>query len=309
MAPPAVPCPRCDFPVEYEQDGCPRCQEERRNKLLGRLKKLGVFVAVILALAAWQHRRINIAWQEFMVEVEYARYPALRKQRAQAADQAAFEEAERAAAREAAKIASSVVVFTTAPPHIAPYIPSAPDDPTKTVSVAPSAAAQRLSTPPAAAPVADATPPPEPAPPGENHRRFYGVVYDVSTLKPIAGAELKFMFPGAENGSRVTTNTFGHYQVDLVKNTTRLIKPDGSYVIVPDDKPMVVAIMPVAGYRDGQLEDTDPPLRERSRSARRRIIAETTDSDLEPMLLRYQSNAAIVPLDLVLLPKLRKVTQ
>ncbi|MBI5247208.1 MAG: hypothetical protein HY923_08500 [Elusimicrobia bacterium] len=298
MAPPAVPCPRCDFPVEYEQDGCPRCQEERRNKIFARLKTLGCIFAVILALAAWQHRRILIAWQEFMVEVEYARYPALRKQRAQAADQAAFEAAEAAAAREVAQRAASVVVFTTVPVRSVPSAPAA-------TAVTPE---PRVAQEPAA-PVENATPPPEPAPPGENHRRFYGVVYDASTLKPIAGAELKFMMTGAENGSRVMTDKFGHYQIDLVKFTSPDVQPNGSIALIPVAAPMVVAVTPVDGYRVGQLEDPDPPLRERSRTARRRIMEETSDGDLGPMPLRYRSNAVIVPLDLVLLPKRGKVSQ
>ena len=295
MPPPAVPCPRCDFPVEYEQDGCPRCQEERRNKLFAVFRKLGGFIAVLLVLAAWQHRRIRTSWQEFMVEVEYARYPALRKQRAQAAEAEQTEAAKTAAAREAARIAASIVIFTTAPPRPAPFIPTAPDAPTKTGETETPAPRDHDSSPPITLSIANATAPPTPAPPTEHRRRFYGVVYDVATLKPVAGAKLLFRANTAQAGWPATTNELGHYQLDLVKGTI--------------DMPMVVAVAPVAGYREGQLEDTDPPLRERPRSVRRRIIEETSDNDLEPVPLRFQRDADIVPLDLVLLPKHGKVTQ
>ena len=230
-----------------------------------------------------------------MVEVENARYPGLRKEQAQAAEQAAFEAREAASAREVAARAASTVLFTTAAPHFVPYVPLAPDAQMKKNSPDPQTPPAHASSAPDSVPVENATAPPAPAPPTEHRRRFYGVVYNAATLKPVAGAKLIFRVNTSQNGWPATTNELGHYQLDLVKATI--------------ETSMVVEISTLAGYRQGQLEDTDPPLRAKPRSVRRRIVEETSDSDLDPVPLRYQLDADIVPLDLVLIPQHGKVTQ
>jgi hypothetical protein len=252
---------RCDYPVEYEDPECPRCLAERRARLSARLRKVGIALAALLSLLGWQRRALTEAWTSFIAEIEQTRNPGPRAEASGA---------------------------SVAPPHVdissfvylASTPASAPADPA-------------LTAPP---PIADAVAPPSPKIPADEHsRRFYGVVYDVATLKPVAGAKLVFKMSGAENGWPVTTNALGHYQRDLVKATVEI--------------PMVVEVTPVPGYRKGQLEDTDPPLRQRSHSARRGVLEETTDYDLEPVPLRYQKDAVIVSLDLVLLPVRQQAPQ
>jgi hypothetical protein len=84
-----------------------------------------------------------------------------------------------------------------------------------------------------------------------------------------------------------TTDQDGHYNIPLAR---------------AGENDLSVTVQNPPGYREGVLEDRDPPLRERPSEDRRVVLEETTDRDLEPVPLRCGENAEVVQLDLVLVP-------
>lgn len=145
-----------------------------------------------------------------------------------------------------------------------------------------------------AAPAADAGPAATPAPvpdaPAEHLRTWYGVVYDLHTLHPIRSANILFYKDGLAVNSTITDQE-GHYSIALAR--------DG-------EDELSVTLQRPPGYREGLLEDRDPPLRERPPEDRMMILEETSDSDLEPVPLRCSPNAEVVQLDLVLVPVMKR---
>lgn len=138
--------------------------------------------------------------------------------------------------------------------------------------------------PPEGAPLAE--PPPPPGEPPNNMRRFYGVVYDLATLRPVAGAHVRLMHKGGAAITTTNTNPAGHYSAD---------------VYLEDVERGVVVSVSAAGYREGQLEESGAPYRERPLDSRKKTAEETADADLSALLLPSGDSRA-VPLDLVLLP-------
>jgi hypothetical protein len=132
---------------------------------------------------------------------------------------------------------------------------------------------------------ADAAPPPTPPDPAGSLTRVYGVVYDLLSKKPVAGALLKVSAPDAEGNWSSVTDERGHYQVDV----------PGWMV---DRTAMIMSQK--QGYRPGQIEDQDPPLSSLSASARRARIEETSDADLAAVPVRRTPGSALVRLDLVM---------
>ena len=122
-------------------------------------------------------------------------------------------------------------------------------------------------------------------------RCWYGLVYDLETLRPINKAKVRFNTKGGSMGE-AATDAAGHYRFDLPMN---LVSAQVS-----------VSIAHPPGYREGLLADQDPPLRERSPDARRLIMTETTDDDLEPVPLRFRETDEVLELDLVLIPLAKK---
>jgi hypothetical protein len=128
--------------------------------------------------------------------------------------------------------------------------------------------------------------PPEPqAPAGSEVKRVYGVVYNMSTAAPVAWASLVF----SKNGRswRAGADSDGHYTVDI---------PAGDF------KEGLTAVVRAEGYREGQVEDVDPPYRERSAEERQSAIEILSPSDLDPLPVRAPPNGTVVPFDIVLIP-------
>ncbi|MDX6770050.1 MAG: carboxypeptidase-like regulatory domain-containing protein, partial [Elusimicrobiota bacterium] len=138
------------------------------------------------------------------------------------------------------------------------------------------------------APAGPARPPEPPPPPFANQRRVYGVVYDLETLRPVAGARVLIAPRAGGAGQEQVTDRDGHYLADLFREQFAA----GQLVSVS-----------APGYRPGQLEESGSPYRERSLESRRATLEETTDSDLEPTLLKASDDGGLVPFDLVVLPE------
>lgn len=288
-----VPCPRCGMPVGLDQEVCSHCRTPRddmemeEGRALVRKEELrrqrrpkriaaGVATAVLLT-AAWLLRGLVlgpllVAWSDLQIEIEKTRQPAhWVKPRT-------FPPPPVAAAPAQVAVSSFVYLGTNSPAS-ASFSPPPADPPPE---AAPAGVSAVVATP-----LPDLTPPPEPAlslSPGELHVR--GTVYDLATGRPVPSVRVRFMQGRGETRWEVTTNASGRYQVGVFKN--------------PSDA--VVVMIEAPGYRKGLLEDRDPPYRERSASARADVMAETTESDLEPVPLRYKESAQIVDLDLVLVP-------
>lgn len=240
-----------------------------------RLIAAGVAGLAILCLTWFMRDSLRAAWDDFAAEVERTREPRLLIAASQ--PPAALTAAP---AEPAAQVAVSSFVYLGGEPPPPPAEPADAAMPLGTIAAPPAAVVGPASAAPA----------PIPPPPDSLFRRYYGVVYDLGTLKPLAGARLEFKVKGDETGWTATVNDLGHYQMDLFKG--------------PDNTMTVSAAVP--GYRPGLLEEKDPPLRERSRSARRMIIDETSDSDLEPIPLRFRQDDELVELDLVVVPQAAK---
>lgn len=290
-----VPCPRCGHLVGLDEKLCPHCQDSRseveieegwafaRNEGLrlrwrSRLTTAGVAGLAILGLTWFMRASLTAAWDDFAAEVERTRDPRPLMAAAAPAGLPA------APTAPSAQVAVSSFVYLAGGPSALPEEFTHPATTPGAFAAAPAAPAATSTA------SASAAPAPIPPPPDSLFRRYYGVVYDLDTLKPLAGARLEFKAKGDDTGWTATVNDLGHYQMDLFKG--------------PDNAMTVSAAVP--GYRPGLLEEKDPPLRERSRSARRMIIDETSDSDLEPIPLRFRQDDELVELDLVVVPQAAK---
>jgi hypothetical protein len=139
--------------------------------------------------------------------------------------------------------------------------------------------------PPQDLPDAEAAPVPD-APGTAAITRVYGVVYNLVTKKPVGNAKLSFT-DDAGMGWYTSTDARGHYVVDLPLGS---LQKEARLSAAAD------------GYRPGQLEDADPPLRELPIDQRKRRADETLDSDLSPVRVPEAPGRA-VQYDLVLLPR------
>lgn len=287
-----VPCPRCGMPVGLDQEVCSHCRtprddmemeegralvrkEELRRRQRPKRVVAGVAAAVLLT-TAWLLRGLVIgpllvAWSDLRIEIEKTRQPShWVKPRT-------FPPSPVAAAPAPVAVSSFVYLGTNSPAPVS-FAPRPADPP----EAAPAGVSAVVATP-----FPDLSTPPEPQlslTPGELHVR--GTVYDLATGRPVPSVRVQFQVGRSEARWEVTTNAAGRYQVGVLKNLSEV----------------VVVMIEAPGYRKGLLEDRDPPYRERSASARADVMAETTESDLEPVPLRYKESAQIVDLDLVLVP-------
>lgn len=130
-----------------------------------------------------------------------------------------------------------------------------------------------------------AHPPKPPAPAGPGAKRVYGVVYDMGTAAAVAGASLTFSKDG--RAWHADTNSDGHYSVDI---PTEYFKEG------------LTAVVQAGSYREGQIEDVDPPYRERSAEERHFAIEQLSPSDLDPLPVRAPANGTVLSFDIVLIP-------
>jgi len=292
-----VPCPRCGMPVGLDQEVCSHCRtprddmemeegralvrkEEARRRRRPKRIAAGVAAAVLLTIA-WLLRGLVlgpllVAWSDLQIEIEKTRQPShWVKPRT-------FPPAPVAAAPASVAVSSFVYLGTNSPASVTLAQEAAQPPPDS----APARASSVVATP-----LPDLSTPPEPQlslTPGELHVR--GTVYDLATGRPVPSVRVHFQVGRSDARWETTTNAAGHYQVGVLKNLSDV----------------VVVMIEAQGYRKGLLEDRDPPYRERSAQARADVMAETTESDLEPVPIRYKESAQVVDLDLVLVPLAKK---
>lgn len=289
------------MPVGLEQEVCSHCRtprddmemeegralvrrEELRRRRRPKLIAAGAAAAVTLA-AAWLLRGLIlgpllVAWSEFRIEVEKTRQPShWLKDRPPLLGPAVSGAPSAAASIPAGRVAvSSFVYLAASGPADAPAPGPAPAPDPET------SRATAFTPTPLAAPDA----PSDPAPAlGPGELRVQGMVYDLATNRPLEGVKVRFQHRNSGATWEALTNPAGRYHVGLYKNASDAI----------------VVMIEAPGYRKGLLEDRDPPYRERSFQARKDVIAETTESDLEAVPLRHRESARIVDLDLVLVPE------
>ena len=144
-----------------------------------------------------------------------------------------------------------------------------------------------VAEPPAPVPDPEARPAPVPPAPSESRRRFYGVVFDLATKKPVPGAQV--ILAGNAEGNSVSltpceTDLNGHFACDIW-----------------DSIPAVWVQVSSTGY-GGQFEDFYPTLRKRSADERRAVLAQK-DGYLEPVRLVFTVGQELIPLDLAVVPQ------
>lgn len=150
---------------------------------------------------------------------------------------------------------------------------------------APAAAPPPAAPPPAPRPPRVARRPEAPAEPAAGMVRVFGVVYDLDTAAPVAGAALRFQGFG-RNAWGTAADADGYFTLDIP---------------APFFDEAILASVTAGGYREGQLEDSPSPYFERPAEMRRAVIEQLAPSDLEPLPVRSRQN--LVPLDVVLVPK------
>ena len=289
----SVPCPRCGKPVGLEEVICPHCRtprdemelEEGRDTVrqeARRLKRRPLLAGASLAAAAllgsvWFFRGLWVAplgtaWKGFEAEVEKTRDPGhwIKEKPVEQLSGSVPE----------AEVAVSSFIFL---PRLEPTSHQASYQ-----SAEEAPAPMPVLTPPSAAQPPALEAPASPPQPGE--LRVQGTVFDLATAKPVGGVEIRFRATTNEARWETTTNAHGRYQISFYNH----------------DSAPVQAMIEAPGYRKGLLEDRDPSYRERSPQSRKDLIAETTDSDLEPVPLRYKQGEQTVEVDLALIPQERK---
>ena len=145
-------------------------------------------------------------------------------------------------------------------------------------------------TPSAAAPVPKPDPvarpaqvPPAPPP---NYRRFYGVVFDLATRKPVSGAGIVLSLGEKDrvvNPVPCQASLNGHFACDV------------------SDQYDGLGIHVSSGGYVGQFEDLQPSLLERPEAERSTILAQR-DGYLEPTRLLYVTSQETVRVDLAAVP-------
>lgn len=120
--------------------------------------------------------------------------------------------------------------------------------------------------------------------------RLYGVVYDMHSVSPVNGASLVFRASGGMAWS-ASTDEDGYYVVDVPTNIV--------------DKGGIEATVSASGYREGQIEDVDPPYLERTEEQRLDALSQLAPSDMEPFTVRARPSSSVVALDVVLVPLAR----
>lgn len=114
--------------------------------------------------------------------------------------------------------------------------------------------------------------------------RVSGAVFDLVTLKPVAGAGITFTREGAESANAATDEN-GDYEVDLAKGDGWIVSLKAPH------------------YRPGQIVDLDPSYRVRDADERRAALEQINDADLTPAPVEWKLKQTKVRLDLVVVPR------
>lgn len=279
-------CPHCRAPrddMEMEEGRALVREHERRLKRRPKLIAAGFAIVLLLCLVWFARARIAdacaTAWRDFAAEIEKTRDPS-RYAAAQPSSLAISGSSAGPAKLPDEPAISSFVYLGGAGSQTMAMTVSEP-------VIAGGTPESRAQTAVAPAPALTATAAPVPPHPGGQTRRFYGVIYDIDSLKPIGGAKIRFAPKSSDHGWTAISDDQGRYQIDFSNGV--------------DSGLFVSAEVP--GYSPGLLEDKDPPLLERTREARLAIMSELTEGDLDPIPLRFRESADLVEFNLIVVPK------
>jgi hypothetical protein len=275
--------PRDEFEIEKARDEIRERAEKRRRRpfVIARAA-----LAAAALLFASRHRdfffaRVSSLGDEFHREMQDVEDPQRRAARAP----------------QTAAGAAALLGGPPEQPAPRPAPPPAPRPaPQPAPRPAPSSAVQ--SNVPAESPVKRPRPPAKPRPPRfvvlpqEPDRpqagllRVYGVVYDLKTLRPVPHAVVRINVPPPSDTTE--TDEDGRYRLDFSPQAAT-------------DSDVLVTVT-AAGYREGQIEDPDPPYLMWPLRNRLDIILGLTATDMAAVTLSRRAGDTIVPLDLVLVP-------
>lgn len=268
----SVPCPGCRAPLEPDQEVCPACRRPRDSHEI----ELGK-TALEREEAERRARPVKVVRSLLVVAVLVGLYleRAPLRERAEGLIGGFRAEVEKV----------QVAGISVPPPSVVVTSPVVAASPVVVASpvAAPAPAAASVAPPPF-----EAVPATEPGPPANNMKRAYGVVYDLTTLRPVRGARVVFRSVKASEGAAAITDDAGHYAADLYVDALDA----GMFVLVSAE-----------GYRTGQLVDPAVPYREHPRESRVRMARETTDFDLEEAVVRAPGDKATFVLDFAVLAK------
>lgn len=171
--------------------------------------------------------------------------------------------------------------------------PAAASAPARAPSAAgaPPATAEPVPTPaaPPRAPTGGSCRAPVPREPrraGDSERIVYGVVRDILTGCPIPGAKTVLRVEGESVDGRAVSDASGFFEVSMNKGA----------------RGAAALSFSAPGYREGQLEDVDPPYRDREAESRQETLYQLNAEDLEPIPVRYPPSAEQIRVDAVLIP-------
>lgn len=275
MAEETIPCPGCKAPLSRSVEVCATCRRPSSESDFAAARD------AVLAAKSRRTRRLKAVASSLFLPVCIAallvrREDALRLYTAASAEVTRrLEEASRPATpgKPLSPEAKALLgVMSKAVP-----VPDAP------------AAAARPSPPPPSPPAPRVARRPEAPAEATGHAdglvRVFGVVYDLDTAAPIAGAAARFRGSG-HNVWGAVTDADGFYIVDIPR---------------PFFDEAIFAVFSAGGYREGQLEDSPSPYFERPAEMRRAVIEQLAPSDLEPLPVR--SRLPLLALDVVLVPR------
>lgn len=280
-----LPCPGCHTPLPPDATGCQIClrsrtkqeivrgyaylrAEEARRKALPFKIAGAALVIAVTAFLSWDNRGkiLELASRaKAWTAKKYERF----------LDANSYVD----------KKAEPLLPVTVNPADLPRTDPRSPYNPKSRPSDAPALEAFRgISPKPPPAPAAkDAAPEPK-GPPAKTDWRVSGSVYDLQTLKPVAEAEVKFLFHG-EGPVIVTTDSEGRFEADLAKD-------DGWTVTLRSPR-----------HKPGQIVDSEVPYRSRDADERRATQQNASDGDLSPAPLSFSRAKSRVRLDLVAVPE------
>jgi hypothetical protein len=135
--------------------------------------------------------------------------------------------------------------------------------------------------------ILDAADPPIPDEPNERTCRYYGIVYDLASKKPIRRLPLVVGNAGSVLPQGILTDGYGRYLFDA---------PVASL----DDGMTVTATVP--DHRPGLVPERDPPMRLMSAKTRRGI-ADVSDLAFDPTELPSDCDEGLIRFDLVAVPQ------
>lgn len=275
-----VPCPGCGTMLEVTDSGCQLCLRGRsKGEILRDIQKFKA------AEKAAKQRPWKILGSILLLSgIGYLVWA--NKARLSAATASVRAKASRFA-DDAMNPGRLVKPPPPAPPTQAPE-PSAPSAPAAAVAAAPAstpdATASRAPAPAEDAPAQTWELPPTDMSGDAGSWLVRGFVYDLARVRPIPGAEVVYRERVDGTITRTIADASGYYHVRVNKRSDYLVE------------------VRAQGFRAAPLEESDPPYRAQSKTARAKAISEAQGYTSDSALISWNENIEDVRQDLVLVP-------